>query len=283
MTHNFKFNYIRVKEFFAQPDLLRRIKDGELSGVIVKNFFNREQVDAILENYLLDKKAKTEMPLNQGVTYPTVFAHVKNETGDDEQAITNYFNRCEEFRSEFLKNFGADAAQMLHQAFTATSGGRPVKVPTGVNGTGLYPFATFRDLNPDTGEMTLHCGLYFYEFFPDVYKHLHTIVGTNNQLSYFTMLQKPEAGGELTIFDVTRTEATQKIDDLQLESKQGEILNIEKNVANMPLQIEEGDLLIFDGGTIWHRVEIVRGKKHRITLGGFIGFTNNESEIYYWS
>lgn len=283
MTHNFKFDYISREDFFSRPDLLRQIKDGEISGVIVKDFFSPDQVKTIVENYQLDKTVKVEMPLNQGVTYPTVFAHVRKETGDDEQAITNYFAKCKEFRSDFQKNFGVDAAQMIHQAFEATSGGRPVHVPVGVTGSGLYPFATFRDLNPDTGEMTLHCGLYFYELFPEFYKHLHTIVSTTNQLSYFALLQKPEAGGELTIFDVTRTEATKKIDDLQLESKKGEILHIEKNVANMPLQIEPGDLLIFDGGTIWHRVEIVKGKKHRITLGGFMGFTDNGNEIYYWS
>jgi hypothetical protein len=97
------------------------------------------------------------------------------------------------------------------------------------------------------------------------------------------MLLKPESGGEMTIFDVTRTEAVKKIDDLQLESRQGEILDIEKNVDHIKLQIDEGDLLIFDGGTIWHRVEMVRGNKHRITLGGFIGFTADRKEIYYWS
>jgi hypothetical protein len=97
------------------------------------------------------------------------------------------------------------------------------------------------------------------------------------------MLQKPEAGGELTIFDVTRTKAVKKLNDLQLESRSGELLDIEKNVDNMPLQIDNGDLLIFDGGTIWHRVELVKGNKHRITLGGFIGFTKDGNEIYYWS
>jgi len=283
MTNDFKFNYITPEEFYAQPDLLRAIKDGELSGVIVKNFFSTEDAAEILKNYLADKTVKVEMPLKQGVTYPTVFAHVAQETGSNEEGIRAYYDKCSNFRTDFGKNFGVDAAEKIQTAFETISGGRPVKVPPGVTGTGQYPFVTFRDLNPDTGEMTLHCGLYFYELFPDFYKHLHTIVADDNQLSFFTMLQKPEAGGELTIFDVTRTKAVKKLNDLQLESKSGELLDIENNVDNMPLQIDNGDLLIFDGGTIWHRVELVKGNKHRITLGGFIGFTKDGNEIYYWS
>jgi hypothetical protein len=283
MKNNFRFDYINIEQFLAQPNLLHDIKEGKLSGVIVKQFFNANEVATILKNYWADTTVKIEMPLNQGVTYPTVFAHVRKETGDDEKAIAQYFSNCEIFRTNFEQKFGVNAAQRIHDAFQSTSGERPVKVPHGVNGTGLYPFVTFRDLNPDTGEMTLHCGLYFYELFPEFYKHLHTIVADNNQLSFFTLLQKPEAGGEMTIFDVTRTEATKKIDDWQLESKKGELLHIEKNVDHIHLDIEAGDLLIFDGGTIWHRIEIVKGNKHRITLGGFIGFTGNDQEIYYWS
>lgn len=283
MKNNFKFEYITKAEFLSRNDLLRQIKDEEISGVIVRNFFTHEQVATMLRQYKTATLDIMELPLNQGVSYPTVFAHVQKKTGNTEPGLTNYFLDCETYRASFEKNFGVNAPAMIQQAFEATSGGRKVSVPEGVTGKGLYPFCTFRDLNPDTGEMTLHCGLYFYEMFPDFYKHIHSLVANNNQLSFFSLLEKPEAGGELTIFDVTRSEAIKKIDDQQLESRQGEILHIEKNVENMPLQINEGDLLIFDGGTIWHRVELVRGNRHRITFGGFMGFTQNGNEIYYWS
>lgn len=283
MKHNFQFDYITKEDFFSRKDLLRQIKDGELSGVIVKDFLDRGQLDEILSKYWENKTEKMQLPDEQGTTYPTVFAHVLHETGGEEEGVNEYFKKCGDFRAGFGDNFGINAAELFQEAFEATSGGRPVKVPPGVNGLGIYPFATFRDLNPNTGEMTLHSGLHFYYTFPDFYKHLHTIVGDNNQLSYFTLLQKPEAGGELTIYDIVQEEIGRKIDDLQIENKQGELLHIEKNLPNIKLDLEDGDLLIFDGGTIWHRVEMVKGNKHRITLGGFMGFTNNGEEIYYWS
>jgi hypothetical protein len=283
MNNKFNFQTITKEDFISRKDLLREIKDGEISGVIVKDFFSKSDLNTLVHNYLTADLKSSNLPLNQGITYPTVFAHVRKETNDDPVAIKNYFLNCEQFRNNFKEDFKVDAAGIIQQAFESVSGGRHIEPAIGIDNNGRYPFATFRNLNPDTGEMTLHCGLYFYELVPEFYKHLHTIVGNDNQLSYFVLLQKPEIGGEMTIFDVTREEAIKKIDDLQLESKKGEILHIEKNVDHIHLTIEDGDLLVFDGGTIWHRIEIVKGNKNRITLGGFIGFTKDNNAIYYWS
>ena len=46
---------------------------------------------------------------------------------------------------------------------------------------------------------------------------------------------------------------------------------------------EPGDLLIFYGGRIWHRVEPILGSKPRITLGGFINFSDDDKKCFYWS
>jgi hypothetical protein len=283
MKNKFNFLTISKTDFLSRKDLLRQIKDGEVSGVIVKEFFSKPEVETLVNSYLSNDLKRSQLPLNQGVTYPTVFAHVQKETGNTEPGISNYFLACEHYKADFKNRFGVDAPHYIQSAFEATSGGRPVRLPAGVTAKGIYPFSTFRELNPGTGEMTLHCGLYFYYMFPEFYKHLHSIVADNNQLSFFSLLRKPQFGGELTIFDITRKDAVKKIDDLQLESLTGEVLHIEQNVENFKLKIEEGDFLIFDGGTIWHRVELVQGETHRITFGGFLGFTNDNQEIYYWS
>lgn len=283
MKHQFKFEYLTTIEANNRPDLLKEIKDGGTNGVIIKNFLGKEQLAVVVDAYKKNESEKAALPLNQGVTYPTVFAHVKSQTGDNPEAIANYFNHCRNYMAGFSDDFALNVPELLVEQLKTISGNRPVNVPAGVNNNGLYPFATFRDLNPGTGEMTLHCGLWFYEMFPAFYKHLHTIVGTNNQLSYFILLQKPEKGGELTIYDVTWGECTNKISDVELETKKGERMHLGKNLDSFPLNLEEGDLLIFDGGNIWHRVEMVEGSLHRITLGGFIGFTDDESSIYFWS
>jgi hypothetical protein len=42
-------------------------------------------------------------------------------------------------------------------------------------------------------------------------------------------------------------------------------------------------LVVFAGGQLYHRIEEVYGTKLRITLGGFLGYSTSNSDIYYWS
>ena len=44
-----------------------------------------------------------------------------------------------------------------------------------------------------------------------------------------------------------------------------------------------GDLIIFDAGRIWHRVSEVQGTTPRLTIGGFICFSQDDHTVYYFS
>lgn len=131
--------------------------------------------------------------------------------------------------------------------------------------------------------MTLHCGLWFYALWPDFYKHLHQIVNPAHQLSYFTLLQQPDSGGELSIFDFCWKEEIKKIPDSLTRLTSADEIFSDRMHCKFPLSINEGDLIIFDGGEIWHRVEIVNGEKNRITFGGFLGLSKNDEIIYHWT
>jgi len=56
-----------------------------------------------------------------------------------------------------------------------------------------------------------------------------------------------------------------------------------KDLINLKLRPQPGDLLMFYGGYIWHRVEDIEGNTPRITLGGFLNFSKDDKELYYWS
>jgi hypothetical protein len=47
--------------------------------------------------------------------------------------------------------------------------------------------------------------------------------------------------------------------------------------------MNEGDLLVFAGGELWHRVSKVEGSLTRYSLGGFMGFSHDGSRLYVWS
>lgn len=107
----------------------------------------------------------------------------------------------------------------------------------------------------------------------------------DDQLSYFVVLQQAESGGELTIYDmlwenVKRKESPENNDFVIDDNDKAIYLTEVKNFAVKP---QPGDILIFSGGPIWHRVEDIKGNIPRITFGGFLNFSNDNKELYYWS
>ncbi len=114
---------------------------------------------------------------------------------------------------------------------------------------------------------------------------LNSNLDMDNQLSYFVVLQNPEGGGELTLYDLLWKDVQHKDhpenNDYVIDlSGQRRYVSDLGQVAVQPMP---GDLLIFHGGPIWHRVENIYGRIPRITLGGFINFSTNREHLYYWS
>ena len=107
----------------------------------------------------------------------------------------------------------------------------------------------------------------------------------DDQLSYFVVLQQPDAGGELTIYDMLWDKVKRK------ESPENNEFVIDdndkpiyvKDVRSFAVKPQSGDILVFSGGPIWHRVEDIEGSVPRITFGGFLNFSNDNEEVYYWS
>ena len=49
------------------------------------------------------------------------------------------------------------------------------------------------------------------------------------------------------------------------------------------LEPEEGDMILFSGGRIWHQVANLSGDKPRITIGGFGARSRDDKTFYFWS
>ncbi|MFT6708882.1 MAG: hypothetical protein ACJATF_003746, partial [Flavobacteriales bacterium] len=57
----------------------------------------------------------------------------------------------------------------------------------------------------------------------------------------------------------------------------------DEKLRRVSINYEEGDMFVFSGGRIWHRVEHVKGKTTRITLGGFIGKSKIDEGYKFWA
>jgi Rps23 Pro-64 3,4-dihydroxylase Tpa1-like proline 4-hydroxylase len=61
------------------------------------------------------------------------------------------------------------------------------------------------------------------------------------------------------------------------------IADVMENYQQMPIKPKPGSLVIFDDSRILHRVSTVEGNRRRITVGGFVAFSENGEKVYYWS
>jgi hypothetical protein len=139
-------------------------------------------------------------------------------------------------------------------------------------------------LVPNYGNLPIHCGNVFQQNFKGFYHHLNSICDVKNQLSYFYTLQS-SSGGELILFD-KEWEDGQQMDGIRhvFEVDGTPIDSTDENaLGRISIPTCRGDLLIFAGGEIWHSVNKIEGPGDRITLGGFMAFSNDDKQLVVWS
>lgn len=288
----YNFQTINLSELLQKTDELYNLYTNASDGYLVKNFLTEDEVNIIMSNFdkvMNDNPAYTAV----GFTYPTVFAEfsnrIKDNTDAEKQAlIQSYFEKNLIFQETFVSEFGVDVKGKLENMFNAISGGRGMQVADGMGGIGSYPFATFRYLTPEKGLMSVHCGNYFGKTFEKFYEDLTKKVAVTNQMSFFIMLQQPDEGGELSLFNFRWKDGQTKVspsEDNEIIQPDGSkmFVNDNPNIVKDKIAPKKGDLIIFQGGNIWHKVEPVKGAKPRITLGGFMGISVNKDKFYYWS
>ena len=281
---------ISISELNNIPDGLNDMRLRNFDGVLIQQVLSHEECDLIIKAFdSLPQSDKKIMP--EGETYPLVFAQLvrgmlfdKNFNFDDE-TFNEYFNKCASYNNSFKSVFKVDFRNKIELIFTALANGRTISLPRGIGGVGEYPFSTLRKLIPEKGDVSIHCGNYFQQEFPSFYKHLMTQVEVKDQLSYFVMLQEPEEGGELTLYDWIWKDGQTKdnpAENIEVVDENGNILKVSK-IKLSKVRPRKGDMILFQGGSIWHRVELVKGLKSRYTIGGFMGFSHDDKEIIYWS
>ena len=196
----------------------------------------------------------------------------------------SFFYSSAQFNTNFASKFNIDIYAKLKAVLNAITNCPEYEyVPHYTHG-GEFPFCTIRELFPGTGEMTVHCEKALFSFANTFYNNITPTMDIDYQWSFFVVLEAPESGGALTVFDFDNNEVVQKIDDEKFLMRDGSIFTIdphsERAVQVMP---KKGSLVIFNGGNYWHRIERIAGNNSRITLGGFVCHDNNSNKGYIWS
>ena len=110
-------------------------------------------------------------------------------------------------------------------------------------------------------------------------KHLLTTTSVKDHLSYFIVLQQPDEGGELSVYDLKWDEDDASNDD-RVDMRDDSRFD---DMPALKLDPGPGDLILFGGGWRWHRVEPLTGKVPRVTYGGFCARSHDGREIHWWA
>lgn len=274
------------------PHCLQDLKASKHHGFLIKNFLTKEEANLVLKNFNdLPKHKINETPV--GRFYPKVFPELNNDvkvckTHEERKSITDkFFESNTKFKETFINTFGVDVFGRLINLFSQLSDDFSVSVPKGFNNYGHYPFGTFRSFNPESGILTIHCGNYFQSEYQVVYDDLVKTVEVKDQLSYFIMLQPADEGGALRVFNLRWKDGMTKpsmMNDEDIITPDNKIIKIssDKNIHFEDITPDVGDMILFQGGNIWHKVTRIQGNKSRVTFGGFMGYSKVKNEYLIW-
>jgi hypothetical protein len=262
-------------------DLIRKLKNGEVHGFVLKNLFSKDEIAAVLS--VIEKPMEEKSLVTPyGKMFPSPFAIVTNS----EERLDAYYESIEAL-DELSEQVPAVklVRDRVRNFFKQVAKDFKVSVP--VNKTKKLPVSegSFRVFYKDKGALFVHCGNLFQQQSEFYYSQLENDIDMSDQLSFFFNLQNTEIGGELTIYNMLWKDVVGKASPDENESvidAKGDTIYL-KDVAQFTVKPEPGDILVFAGGPIWHRVEDIKGDTPRITYGGFVNFSNDDKELFYWS
>ena len=280
------FNFITINEKSElNGDLIKDLLEERITGVLIKNFLNGEEVNNALEG-VWNTPYQQKTRINDGFfSHPITFAQFTQLKATGELTIDEYCKIAKNLIESQEKKLGIDIVKRLCEFLNAFDPIQQISpIVNKENGQDLVPF-TIRELLPGKGELIIHCENLFFKEFPQFFELLKWLDIQDNKLSYFITLSEAETGGELCCFDLNWSNIKTRVDNEQLQNEDFQTINIINNpdVKRYFIKPMAGDLLLFAGGNVWHRVEKVLGFKSRITLGGFIAETTTPGKYYIWS
>ena len=283
---NSPFKFITITDAGQLTDaLMQDLLNEKVTGILIKDFLNEQEVQTALQGIKnQDHHEKTK--INEGFySYPLTFAQFTQLQELGELTLSEYCDIASKLIKSQEQFLGIDLVQKLcdfllrYPTFGAVS-----PIIEKQSGKQLVPF-TIRELLPGKGELIIHCENLFFNEFPRFFELLQAQDIKDNKLSYFLTLNAAQAGGELCCFDINWSRVKKRLENELLEDEDKQTIDIvnDVNVQRHFIKPEPGDLLLFAGGNVWHRVEKVGGEQSRITLGGFIAETTTPDKYYIWS
>ena len=168
---------------------------------------------------------------------------------------------------------GFDPIAEIERALGRTAGSRPVLIAHAGDGRAFTPF-TLRRLG-DGKQIGFH---HDYHYRLSMYKELVPLVDTTTLVSWVFTLQRPSAGGELTVYGLTPDDP----DIPKAPNGWPDVTGVEQIFNHESYAMNAGDLFLLASGRCYHRITPVSGAS-RVTMGGFLALDKDRQRVFYWS
>lgn len=275
---------ISAADAARHPDALRTLFDDGMDGLLLRGLFSPElmaRVSRRIDSGLVPRRIMGDQAHLAHAPY-TIGQAIVGVADELDDYFADAAQQSSRIRTLFTGRVDFEAT--IAATLSALSGGLPVEVATGPQGQPC-PSATIRVL-PEGAEIGAHVDNSFLHM-PRAH-HLHRLVDTRVQLSYFVPLSVPEAGGELMVYTLEWAAARLFMPDVAKTSANvwlegSDVFEVVNQFESSVFAPAVGDLLVFDGGRHFHRVSKVVGPVPRRTIGGFMGLSKKHDGLYVWS
>ena len=253
--------------------LVLDIMRERVDGMTVRGVFRTDEVERAVRALPEHRAHETD------VVFGTVLARPLMQSGMSRDR-TAHLDDADRFHEEFVAMFGFDPHARLAELFGPMSGGRPLTAPVELGRR--YSPGQIRIMEPDGGGLAAHAGNEFLisnrEGSAD---HLWQTTDALDHMSYFVVLQRPDEGGELSVYDRLWVDPRSADEDhgIPLTHDPSEF----DHLPHLTIDPDPGDLVVFRGGRRWHRVEPIHGSRPRLTYGGFAAPSRDGREIHCWA
>ncbi|HYF44670.1 MAG TPA: 2OG-Fe(II) oxygenase [Acidimicrobiales bacterium] len=260
---------VDAEDLDGHADAIEAIYEGRLDGMTIKGVFTPSEARAVVER--LEQHRSSFVDHGSVEMFGTAIVGSEDDRAD-------YHRDAPGMNPKLEALFDGRFRSRIEEVLGRVGGGRPVDVPQDGADRPYVP-ATVRVLPSGRGVIHGHTANEFCNVWP-AYAHLRDIARMWNSLSYFIVAQPPEDGGELVLYDLDWDDTPEAILALPMGPERDALL---ERSASQGISPKAGDMVLFTGGRIWHRVAPVRGTVPRVTVGGFVALSAEGDRIYYWS
>lgn len=261
---------IDATDLVAHDDLLHRLMTDEIIGVTLRGVFPREACE----------HAAATIRDHEAIFTPVVFGSVlgrpllQDGMSPDRRP---HLDDAERAWPAYRTLFGFDPHEQIATMLAPILGSLAWSSPT-EDGRRYNP-GNIRVMEPGGGGLVAHAGNEFlYTTGPGSGSHLLATTDAFDHLSYFVVLQRPEGGGTLSVFD----KLWQNPDETGALPQPLGYDHEFDGIAARTIDAAPGDMVLFRAGRRYHRVEPIEGTRPRLTYGGFTAPSRDGAALNCW-